>query len=174
MLHNAVKLSVLIYYYSMKNRIIEIMKSEGLTPSKFADEIGVQRATISHITSGRNAPSRNVIAKILTRFPTINPDWIFNGTGLMKRNTSQTTKTSPILKTDSDLFGNASNISTEEDKKPEYRIDFADKKPVYLPKHTEKETITYKEKEIQVRAIEKITVFYSDNTYETFIPEKKR
>lgn len=150
------------------------MKSEGLTPSRFADEIGVQRAIISHITSGRNAASSNVIAKILTRFPTINPDWLFNGTGQMKRNTTQTTKTSTTLKTNSDLFENASNISTEKEKKPEYRIDFIDKKSTHPPKQPEKENVVYKEKEIQVKTIEKITVFYSDNTYETFIPEKKR
>jgi len=153
------------------------MKSEGLTPSKFADEIGVQRATISHINSGRNDPSSKVIAKILTRFPYINPDWLFNGTGQMKRNntienTLIKTKISPAIKTESDLFANASNIQTQEEKKSEYRIDFTEKRASSASKLAEKEN---KEKEIlPIKIIEKITVFYSDNTYETFIPEKKR
>jgi transcriptional regulator with XRE-family HTH domain len=148
------------------------MKSEGLSPSKFADEIGVQRATISHITSGRNAPSSNVIAKVLTRFPTINPDWLFKGVGQMKRNTPYTpTIVSTPLKTD--LFGNTSNISAEEEKRSKYRINLTEKKIIQPFKPAEKENSVYEEKEIQVKAIEKITVFYSDNTYETFIPEKK-
>ncbi|MDR0348743.1 MAG: hypothetical protein LBH90_04530, partial [Tannerella sp.] len=67
------------------------------------------------------------------------------------------------LKTD--LFGNTSNISAEEEKRSKYRINLTEKKIIQPFKHAEKE--------VQVKAIEKITVFYSDNTYETFIPEKK-
>jgi plasmid maintenance system antidote protein VapI len=33
----------------MKDQLIRIMEAEGMTPAKFADEIGVQRSSISHI-----------------------------------------------------------------------------------------------------------------------------
>lgn len=161
----------------MKDRIIQIMSSEGLTPSQFAEEIGVQRATISHITHNRNKPSNKVVSKILERFPSINPNWLLFGSGEMHidKNNDNTTisflqqpQTSP---TSSDLFANPSHIRPQEEKKSEYRTDLTDKTPVRLSEPTEKETIVIKE--IPAKKIEKITVFYSDNTYETFVVEKK-
>ena len=49
----------------MKEQLTRIMEAEGMTPAKFADEIGVQRSSISHIISGRNKPSYDFIVKIL-------------------------------------------------------------------------------------------------------------
>ena len=60
----------------MNNRIQLILKTKDISASKFADEIGVQRSSISHILSGRNNPSLDFIQKILKRFPDINSDWI--------------------------------------------------------------------------------------------------
>lgn len=41
----------------MKERIQKFLDIEKISPSKFADEIGIQRSSISHILSGRNNPS---------------------------------------------------------------------------------------------------------------------
>ena len=49
----------------MKERILQIMNQAGLNHSKFAEVIGIQRAAMSHITSGRNNPSLDVVSKIL-------------------------------------------------------------------------------------------------------------
>ena len=38
----------------MIGRITQIMDREGLTSSKFAEEIGIQRSAMSHILNGRN------------------------------------------------------------------------------------------------------------------------
>lgn len=65
----------------MIKRIEFIVHNFGLTSSKFADEIGVQRSGISHILSGRNNPSLDLIQKILNRWPEINPDWLITGKG---------------------------------------------------------------------------------------------
>lgn len=54
-----------------------------LSPSQFADEIGVQRSGVSHILSGRNKPSLDFILKILTRFPEVDADWLLFGKGSM-------------------------------------------------------------------------------------------
>jgi len=56
---------------------------KNISASKFADEIGVQRSSISHILSGRNNPSLDVVQKILKRFPDINPEWLLAGKGPM-------------------------------------------------------------------------------------------
>ena len=54
---------------------------EGLSPSQFADKLGVQRSGVSHLLSGRNKPSFEFINKMLVTFPKINPDWLITGNG---------------------------------------------------------------------------------------------
>ena len=56
-------------FYKMIERILEILKLKGMSPSQFADEIGVQRSAISHLVSGRNNPSLDFIQRVLKRFP---------------------------------------------------------------------------------------------------------
>ncbi|MEJ6583565.1 MAG: helix-turn-helix transcriptional regulator, partial [Crocinitomicaceae bacterium] len=46
------------------HRIQNIMNENELSASSFADRIGVQRSSISHILSGRNKPSLDFLAKI--------------------------------------------------------------------------------------------------------------
>lgn len=47
----------------------------------FADKIGVQRSSISHILSGRNKPSLDFILKILAAYPDVELYWLLNGKG---------------------------------------------------------------------------------------------
>ena len=56
-----------------------IMKLNAMTASQFADEIGVQRSSISHILSGRNKPSLEFIQKVINRFPKVDSTWLING-----------------------------------------------------------------------------------------------
>ena len=73
----------------MINRILLILKTQDLSSSQFADEIGVQRSSISHILSGRNNPSLEFVTKILKRFPDINSDWIIFGKGSMYKGSNE-------------------------------------------------------------------------------------
>lgn len=68
---------------SLNERISRVIEYSQLTPSEFADEIDVQRSSISHITSGRNKPSLEFIIKIKSRFPEILWDWLITGDGNM-------------------------------------------------------------------------------------------
>ena len=67
----------------MISRILLILKTQDLSSSQFADEISVQRSSISHILSGRNNPSLEFVTKILKRYPDINSEWILFGKGSM-------------------------------------------------------------------------------------------
>ncbi len=60
----------------MKHKIVQLMKSEGLTSSRLADILETQPSGISHLVSGRNKPSFDLLQKILRRFPRINPYWL--------------------------------------------------------------------------------------------------
>ncbi len=63
-------------YMTINDKIKQILIERNFTPSYFADEIGVQRSSISHILSGRNRPSFDIIQKIIRRFPELGYEWI--------------------------------------------------------------------------------------------------
>ena len=63
----------------MKDRIKKIMDNENLTPAKFADKLQINRAVVSHILTGRNNPSLDVVTKILSEMNYLNSDWLLNG-----------------------------------------------------------------------------------------------
>ena len=139
----------------IKDRILRILTSENLSSSKFAEIVGVQRSSISHILSGRNKPSLDFLQKILSNFPTINGDWLIIGKGEMFKNNKQT-EISFDKKAEADAPRNTllNQNTTAEKSSPEKTIT---------------QTVI---KEAKNRSIHKIVVFYDDNTFEELSPNK--
>ena len=69
----------MITHSKIIDRIKKIINDNNLTSSSFADKIGVPRSSISHILSGRNNPSLDIILKILNNFDDINADILLKG-----------------------------------------------------------------------------------------------
>ena len=67
----------------MTHRIELILKTQNLTPTQFADAIGIQRSSMSHILARRNNPSLDFVMKVLNRFPEINAEWLLTGKNQM-------------------------------------------------------------------------------------------
>ena len=65
------------------------MDHHELSASLFADKIGVQRSSISHILSGRNKPSLDFILKITTEFEDVDLQWLINGVGFFPKKATQ-------------------------------------------------------------------------------------
>jgi len=61
-------------------RLKEILRSQSINASEFAKKINVQRSSISHILSGRNKPSLEIVTKICKEFPEIDIEWLIFGT----------------------------------------------------------------------------------------------
>ncbi len=74
----------------MKNRLRKLMKAEGLNSTRLAEILEIQASGISHIMSGRNKPSYDFIVKILSRFPSVNPEWLLLEKGPMYREQAKT------------------------------------------------------------------------------------
>lgn len=72
----------------MLERINRIIEEKQMSTTQFADYINIQRPTMSHIISGRNNPSLDIVMKILTAFPDIDSDWLMFGGGEMYKNES--------------------------------------------------------------------------------------
>jgi transcriptional regulator with XRE-family HTH domain len=141
----------------MKDRIEKILRCEQISSSKFADEIGVQRSSISHLFTGRNNPSLELVQKILNRFTNLNPEWLLTGKGEMYKKTMQQS-----------LFSNI----PEPDKIPDSIIE--NRENAETEKKTEELSNNYKNENIiekpENKNIEKIIVLYTDNSFREFVP----
>lgn len=67
----------------MVSRIKQLLDWQQLSPTQFADRIGIGRPVISHILSERNKPSLDVVQRILTAFPELSTNWLIKGEGEM-------------------------------------------------------------------------------------------
>jgi len=88
------------------NRLLKILESKNLSASQFAEKIGVQRSSVSHVLSGRNKPSLDFIIKIITVFSDISLDWLIKGV--------KSDKTINIQKETSILPSSIENVSINE------------------------------------------------------------
>lgn len=155
----------------MNNRIKEIIASEHLSDGEFADLVGIKRSTLSHCLSGRNDVSKDIITKIHNAYPYISINWLMFGegeSGISLKNVST-----------SNLFNSFEYSNTDSNVDSEYRNDLPLNTSLNQSQQTENQTskpeikvenispeidkIVYKEKKI-----EKIMIFYSDNTFEVF------
>ncbi len=156
----------------MKSRLQILLNTEGIASSKFAEVIGVNRSSISHILSGRNNPSLDFLQKVLIKFPHINPDWLILGQGNMLRNENNKNK---AVSLDQMLFNDHGNDNPKEPIKQSKNGDLEINNPankVTFEEPSEKVSIkddntieTPKEKEVK-----QIVVFYKDGTFDAYIP----
>ncbi len=63
----------------IKDRIATVIKVNQHTASSFAEKLGVQRSSVSHVLNGRNKPSIDFIQKMLETFPRVDAGWLITG-----------------------------------------------------------------------------------------------
>lgn len=63
------------------DRLHKLFNQYGLSAATFADEIKVQRSSISHLLSGRNKPSLEFVLKITATYKEVTLDWLVHGKG---------------------------------------------------------------------------------------------
>lgn len=144
-------------------RLEIILDYYALNASSFADRIGVQRSSMSHLLSGRNKPSLDFVLKILEVFPEIDLYWILNGKGNfpktednsdLKKNesVSEFTKSfSPIPSDENSASGNSLSENANT-------------------KNTSSAAIKNQNINTAENEIEKIVVFYKNGTFKTYVP----
>ena len=147
----------------MIDRIQLLIKSKNLTASKFADEIGVQRSGISHILSGRNNPGYDFIQKILIKYPQISAEWLILGKGEMYKsvNTSMNKQPEP----------NADINTLFDEDQPKYEKITDVNKSNFTESYSAKQEVSTQPAK-QPSDIERIVIFYPDNTFREYKPGK--
>ncbi len=63
------------------HRLTKILEHYQMTAAEFADKLGIQKSSISHLLSGRNKPSFSFLEKMAHTFPEINLTWFITGDG---------------------------------------------------------------------------------------------
>lgn len=146
----------------IQERILLLMKAQGMTPTQFADEIGIQRSSISHILSGRNNPSLDVILKILGRFKEIDSNWLILGKGnLLKERDLDNSPTLFNLDEDEEIIDkNLKEINLKEEEK---------EKEIKTNNIEIQENIIAMQNPNSQRSISKIIILYNDNSYEELV-----
>lgn len=149
------RLEVILDYYS-------------LNASSFADKIGVQRSSMSHLLSGRNKPSLDFVMKIMEVFPEVDLYWILNGKGnfpktedenlnLRQEIFSENEKPLPSVSWNKNILSEDlfSDVNYKENEKSETRNSVEVKNTNFNSEKGE---------------IEKIVFFYKNGAFKVYIP----
>ncbi|NDV59981.1 helix-turn-helix domain-containing protein [Bacteroides sp. 519] len=148
----------------IKDRIKLVIEKEKVPSGVFAETIGVQQSTLSHILNGRNNPSLDVIMKIHQKYTYVNLEWLLYGTGTM------VSEKLPQQDFNRSLFDENPTKPVNVQDAPEKRKEMPLETPVNTPKETVIQEIRYVDK--PTKKITEIRIFFDDNTYETFKSEK--
>jgi transcriptional regulator with XRE-family HTH domain len=139
----------------MDEKLRILMQTENLTASKLAEILEIKPAAISHILSGRNKPSFDLLCKIVNRFPQINPYWLL-GDATDMRNAN-----APISTVENQVATSGTLFDTTE-----ARDEISENSDITT--HSDKVPIsTFGRSEI-----EKIIIVYRDQTFEELRPKK--
>jgi len=159
-----------------KSKIEKIMQVEKLNSAQFATEIGIQGSTLSHILNGRNKPSLEVLKKIMNRFRSINPEWLILDVGTMYRQEKHSQTPT--------LFDTIEENSIKSDDYTTNLVQQSDMISESIRKKSDLNTVSgttvetapfltdFTSKDIQQKSVKKVIIYYSDNTFEEFQPNK--
>lgn len=147
----------------MKDRLLTFLKKENISATNLADEIGVQRSSISHILSGRNNPSYDFIFKMINRYEYMNAEWLITGKGNMYK--TEQKKIDENADKDKGIFDNEIRDSAASEQSDQVKND--------RKKFTEEtHKNDYEKKVTNVNKIEKIVYFYKNGTFREYNPSE--
>jgi transcriptional regulator with XRE-family HTH domain len=156
---------------NLSEKIELLIKRKQLSASQFADKLGIPRSSISHILSGRNKPSLDVVQKILRVFPEISAeDLLFEDRSLGASSVSSIPKESNPTTTSPSLFDAVEPTPSESPKtiSPEPTIVqsiLRRSKESPGSERNEPPVVSQAKSERLEKTIERVLIFYSDGTF---------
>lgn len=166
-----------------RERIELLMKCYELSPSQFAEKTGIQRASVSHILSGRNKPSLEVLLKIYDAFPELDLKWLMTGAGDEPVAASKSAE-SAVPSVENTLFSQQEHeqpelqqvmnvVQSRQEQAPQRPMRQQPQQRVVVERQPRRTAVAKAQQQpINERRIKEIRIFYTDGTYETLFPEK--
>lgn len=138
------------------NRLELLLQHYELNASAFADKIGVQRSSLSHILSGRNKASLDFILKINEAFNEVKIEWLIKGIGAPFSNVQndENTTSAPTLEFNKNTLNVPSDSKNSGIEKKETPISSTSINDAFLTTDD----------------VQQIVVFYKDGTFSTYKP----
>mgnify|MGYP003625025450 CR=1 FL=1 len=129
-------------------RIKELIENQGLSNKEFAKRLSINPSIISHILSGRNKVSLQVVEQIVKEFTNVSLDYLLLGTG--------------------SLFKGVTNVNYNSNLQPEEeRIN-----PASLDQDQPKSPEKYKQKsKVELNSnkeIDQVIIFYADGSFKIY------
>ena len=141
------------------------MKSENLSPSQLADNIGVQRSGVSHIISGRNKPGLEFVQRILKYYPNLNPDWLLINKGSMYRNSSAE---DTFRIEDGDISDEQMQLNIDFGILPEDKALQEEPQEIKEPSPNIKQVFSQIESNKSKKEADKIIILYKDGSFDIY------
>lgn len=146
----------------MKERIELLLHFKNTSPSQFAEEIGVQRSSVSHILSGRNKPSLDFIKKVVDRYPEVSYGWLIEGNGeLVKAQVSEDDK--KVELEDKQISTNQEELTFTDGDTNVNNSSKQSLKNIDTNVNSVKTTQSLKKKKIK-----QVIIFYDDGSFENY------
>lgn len=124
------------------SRLEKILEYYELSASAFADAIGVQRSSLSHLLSGRNKPSLDFVLKVIAVYNEVDLYWLLLGKGNFPKEDTITSTEEKNISRENNLF--APSLTKE----------------ITSPPTLENNNIN--------SSVEKVVLFFSDGTFKEY------
>lgn len=172
-------------------RLENILDYYNISASVFADKIGVQRSSLSHLLSGRNKPSLDFVLRVTDNFPDVDLYWLLNGKGTFPKSETpapdiKIPSPSPVYiepKTEDNNVGDLFSEKTETDIPQSENEEFEEKNN--FEKNTEVVNQASEKTETPANPappidtivnynsdVEQVVIFYKDGTFKNYKPRK--
>lgn len=147
----------------MVNRIFLFIEKQKLTPTEFADRIGVSRASISSIKTGRTQPTLSLVEKIKQHFPDVDINWLIFGEGNPQVEVESVIENKSLV--DEEGKGNEADEESNNSSTPSVANDY---EAIYIAESPLKKTETIEDSPVVEKSLKKVILFYSDGSFEEF------
>lgn len=168
----------------MVERLSLLLQTKNLTSSQFADEINVQRSSMSHVMNGRNKASLEFVQRILMRFPDINAKWLLFGDGAMFENADlfsdevDSVEVEEVKLENSNLLNKITILESDITVLSDDKIMLEERINSYKQKLIEQKSAVAKDEEPalynakgRTKKIERIVTFFNNKTFVEYFPE---
>ena len=148
-------------------RLKTVLEFYSLTLSTFADNIEVQRSSLSHLMSGRNKPSLDFVLKVVDKYPDVDLYWLLNGKGTFpKKQQNLISQENPI---ESEIKNVTPSLFSEVEEQQEEEIKTPNTpSPRITQNEQEIETVSNKRFSESGKKLVKVVLLYDDGTFEDF------
>lgn len=151
-------------------RIKELIEKQDLSNKEFAQRLSINPSIVSHILSGRNKVSLQVVEQIVKEFTNVSLDYLLLGSGSLYKNVTNvnynSNPTEILEKTQSEeiLEKNALTPSETSLKKEEEIPSPEIKTPI---KKKESDPLLFQNPE---QEIDQVIIFYADGSFKIYKP----